>query len=79
MPVVQRFEEACGVFDIAAWIKHRVEGSEFATVIVVIDLHAADVDELGATAFRHGEALQRLALTGGKERLSFDVEREGAQ
>ena len=43
---LEDFQEVGGIFDVVNGIEHLAQGTELGAVEVVVDLHAADVDEL---------------------------------
>ena len=59
MASLQAGEEACRIVDILARIEHVRQTSELVTVIVDIDLHAADVDQFSTFGAGVGECRQR--------------------
>ena len=46
--LTQLFQEARRILHILVRCQHVLKRAEFAAVIIVIDLHAAEIDELGA-------------------------------
>ncbi len=46
---------------------------------MVIDLHAADIDELRALLTRLLEVRHRIANIGCEDAFAFDIERKGMQ
>jgi hypothetical protein len=48
---LEGFEEVRGIFDIARRVEHFAQGVKVGAVKMVIDLHAADVDEFRARPF----------------------------
>jgi len=45
LPHAERLEELRGIFDVLARIEHRLDGSKPMAMKIMIDLHAADIDE----------------------------------
>lgn len=74
---VQAREKSGGIFDIAAGIQHVFRSSKLIAVIVVIDLHATQIDEFGALPARIFEDLKRVLARGREDRLALDVEGPG--
>jgi len=75
VPVVEIAQEPRRVFHVAAGVEHLLRGPEILTMVVLVDLHAADVDELRARSARHIDLPQGVLLGGWKEGLPFDVQR----
>ena len=73
VPIMKVAEEFCRVLYVAVWVEHILGGAEIFTVIIVVDLHAADVDELRAAAAGDVELPHRILFRGRKDRLAFDV------
>lgn len=72
-------EELRRVIDILSRVKHGLHGGKILPVKVLIDLHAADVDELRATPPRDNESIDGLTLVIEEHRLAFHVHREGLE
>lgn len=79
MPGVETRKEGCRVFDVLARVEHFRRRRKLVAVEMVIDLHAAEVDQLGATRPRRLEGLQRLFLTPAEIGLALDVHGIGLQ
>jgi hypothetical protein len=75
----ERLQETGGVFDIARRVEHVAKRTEVGAMPVVVDLHAADVDELCAMPLRLSEARHRLGQTGGMNGFTVDVHVIGAK
>lgn len=73
MPGVQAGQEARGVVDILVRVEHVVDAAEMITVIVVVDLHAAEVDQCLALASRVLERGERFAAAAWKDGFSFYI------
>ena len=73
VPFLQLDEKAGGVIDIEVGIEHFGYAGEVAAVIILVDLHAAEVDQFGATAFGVGKDAQRLGPARREHRLAVDV------
>ena len=69
-------EELRGVIDILSRIKHGLHGGKVLPMKVLVDLHAADVDEFRATLPRGNESTDGLTLAIEEHRLAFHVHRE---
>ena len=69
----QRLQELCGIVDIALGIEHLAERREVGAMPVMVDLHAADIDELGSLRFRPGETRHRLGERGRMNVPAVDV------
>ena len=69
----QAAEEPGGVIDVQRRVEHGAHGFELVAMIVVVDLHAADVDQLHALRRRGPEDAQRLGQRLGEYRLACDV------
>lgn len=74
MPVMEVAKELRRVFHIAVRIKHGGDGCKILSVKILIDLHAADVDQLCAALFCRREGLQSSVLGPGEKRPAFDIE-----
>lgn len=74
---VKVHEELRRVIDILSRVKHGLHGGKILPVKVLVDLHAADVDELCATLPRGNESIDGLTLAIEEHRLAFHVHREG--
>lgn len=77
--VVQVPEELCRVFNIAFRVEHLFRGRKIFAVEVVVDLHAADVDELHALPLGVVKGRHRRLLRGWKKGLSLDIHGIGAE
>ncbi|PHK46170.1 hypothetical protein VF13_11990 [Nostoc linckia z16] len=75
----QPLQELGRVFDVQRRVEHRVEAGELVAVVVMVDLHAADVDQLLALGARGVELVQCLLLASAEEGAPMDVERVGLQ
>ncbi|MNU01905.1 hypothetical protein D3C72_2454400 [compost metagenome] len=66
MPVVQIFKEHRRIFHVALRVKHFLRGTEIFSVEVLVDLHAAEIDQFRAVAFRLIKNGQSLIARRGK-------------
>jgi len=76
---LQLGEKLCRVLHVPARLEHLPHATELIGVIVVIDLHAAEIDQFDATAARTVDRPNGVVQRAGKYRLAFDVERVGLQ
>src|SRR5512138_3647166 len=77
--LLQLLQKARGVIDVLRGIEHRPHRTEFFGVVVMIDLHAAEIDQLGAFPSHGLEAGHRIVHIPGKYRLAFGAERVRVQ
>ena len=77
--VMKAFEEFCGIGDVLCRVEHFGNGVEFRTVKIDVDLHAADIDQLGAVASGIIHQLVGLWKIFGKIGLAFDVDGKGTE
>lgn len=75
----QVFQKLRGVINVLARVEHVHDGVEMTPVEMVVDLHAADVDELGAGFARLLEFQQGFLQSLRKVGWPFDIERIGVQ
>ena len=75
LALLQLLEKARGVIDVPGGIEHRPHRVELVAVIVVIDLHAAEIDELDAPVPHGIEVRHRVGHVPGKHRLAFSAQR----
>ncbi len=69
------FQEAGGVIDVLVRLQHLVERGELLGVEIMVDLHTAHVDQLGAGSLCGRELAQRLLLVGAVDRAAFHIQR----
>ena len=79
MPGVETRKEGRRIFDILARVEHFRRRRELVAVEMVVDLHAAEVDQLGAACPRRLEGLQRLLLVPAEIGLALDIHGIGLQ
>jgi hypothetical protein len=60
-------QEARRVVDIAARIEHRLDGRKMLRMIVVIDLHAAEIDQADALGARPVEFAHGFLAASGED------------
>ena len=66
-------QESRGIVDILMWVEHCGHGAEMAAMIIIVDLHAADIDQLGAGSSGLLETLQSLIQRAGKIGSAFNI------
>src|SRR3954469_6468278 len=76
LALLQFLQEARGVVDIPGRIEHRSRRSELVAVIVMVDLHAAEIDQLDALAAHRLEISHGVVDVPGEYGLPFGAERE---
>ncbi len=76
MAAMQIAQEAGRILHVASWIEHRLYRAEVLAVEVLVDLHAADVDEHRAPFPRPLETVESFVQVFEIIGLSFDVHRE---
>lgn len=79
MTAMQIAEEPSCIFHIAPRIEHRLNGTEMLPVEVLIDLHAAHIDQDRAAVPGALEGLQRFLKSFKVVGLAFDIHRVGLQ
>lgn len=79
MALVEVRQEFCRVFDIGPRLEHGRDRGEILTMIMLVDLHAADIDEPRTTLPCRLESLQGLIARHGEDSPSLDVERIGLE
>lgn len=75
----QVFQKLRGIINVLAWIEHVDDRVEVTAVEVVVDLHAADIDQLSAGLPRLFEFRQRLRQSLREVGWAFDIQRIGMQ
>lgn len=75
MPVMQIAQKSRGIVDVLVRIEHLFGRGKILAMKVLVDLHAADVYELGATRFGGGELLKSSLFGRRKERFALNVQR----
>lgn len=70
---MQAGQEAGGVVDILVRIEHFVHAAEVFGVVVVVDLHATEIDQCLAFALRGRERGKGLAAAFWKDCFSFYI------
>ncbi len=76
---LQPHQEARCVVDVGVRIQHLAQAGEMLGMVVVIDLHAAQVDELAAAFCGRLELGDRFGGRIGKDGAALDVEGVGLQ
>ena len=71
---MQSGQEPRRIVDILARVEHVVDAAEMRGMIVVVDLHAAEIDQCLALASGIFERRQRLAAVSRKDRFSFYIQ-----
>src|SRR3954464_2473760 len=74
LALLQLLQEARGGVDIPCGIEHRPDRDEFVAVIVVVDLHAAEVDQLDPPSSHGFEVGDRVVHIFGEYGLSIGAE-----
>lgn len=67
-------QETCRVVDILAGVEHVVDAAEMRGVVVMIDLHAAEIDQRLALAAGVGEGGKCLGSAFREDCFSFYVQ-----
>src|SRR3954447_7275372 len=75
LALLQLLQEPRGVVDVPSGIEHRPHRGEFVAVIVMIDLHAAEVDQLDPPSSHGFEVGDRVVHVLGEYGLSVGAER----
>lgn len=71
---VQPGQEACRIVDVLARIEHLLDAAKLACMIVMIDLHAAEVDQLRAALTRRLKGGEGFRPTFRKYSFSFYIQ-----
>lgn len=79
VPGMQAHQKARCVIDVAARVEHLLDAPEMLTVIAMVDLHAAQIDERRATPPRLLEGRDSLVPAPSKDRFSLYVQGVGLQ
>lgn len=79
MTLLEVVQEARRIVDVAVRVEHFAHIREVLGMVVVVDLHAAEVDQLDALAARVLEGGTRLRRRTGEDGLAGDVEGIGLQ
>lgn len=79
VPVVEPLEELCRIGDVLGRVEHLPHRGKFCSVKMDIDLHAADIDQLGAALAGGVNQLECLRQAGGKICLPLDIDGVRAQ
>ena len=79
MAGVERRQEAGGVVDVAMRIEHVGNAAELRGVIVMVDLHAAEIDQRLAVAAGGCEVGKGFGPAARKDGFSFYVQGVGLQ
>lgn len=77
--VIQALEKTGGVFDIEMRVEHVADAVKFGRVVMVIDLHAAEIDQLLSLLARSMESMHGLCAVPGVESPAFNVEGKGLE
>lgn len=78
-PDLQLPEEPRGIADVFPWLQHFGDRPELLSMIVMIDLHASQINQLLARRPGFPELHDRLPLRGCKHASALDVEGVGVQ
>lgn len=73
MVPLETAEKPCRVIDISPGVEHVPDAAEMGRMVVMIDLHAAKIDEFGATVARSFELRNSLFHVLGDEGTSFNI------
>lgn len=74
MFLTQLLQEAGSVSDVLVWHEHFSWTRKLLTVIVMVDLHATQINQLLAFATCIREMPQCIAFVFRKDRLAFDIQ-----
>src|SRR5690606_9327374 len=66
-------QETCGVGDVLRWVEHFLDRGELFVVIMVVDLHAAEIDQLDSLLPFFLKLLDGGLLIFGKMRTPGNV------
>lgn len=67
-------QEARRVVDVLAWVEHVLDAAEMRGVVVMVDLHAAEIDQRLALALGVGEGGKRFGSASRKDCFSFYIQ-----
>jgi len=67
-------QEARRVVDVLARVEHILDAAEMRGMIVMVDLHAAQIDQRLALALRIGEGGKRFGPALWEDRFSFYIQ-----
>lgn len=67
------------IINVPFGVEHRPEVGKFLSMVVMIYLHAAQVNQFATPFARVVERFHRLRKGPGKDGFAFDVERIGLQ
>ena len=77
--MLQGQQETCRIINILFGIEHVAEAAEMLRVIVMVDLHAAEIDQRRATAAGRFESGDCCRPRCWKDRQSLNIQRIGLQ
>ncbi len=67
-------QEACRVVDVLAWVEHVLHAAEMRGMVVMVDLHAAQIDQCLALALGVGEGGKRFGPASREDCFSLYVQ-----
>ena len=70
----QSLQITCSIDDILFWLHHLGGRAEICPVIMIIDLHAAEVDEFLALLLGFAKLFQGIGLRIGDDSPAFNIE-----
>ena len=74
VPVLKPPEKSRGIIDILSWIEHGPQAAERVAVIMMVDLHAANIDQTSTFVPRRSHNSLRVPPALGKVCVTLDVE-----